>query len=34
MFIAVDDPVLPAVLEKIRGADGIVDVRVVQLPGL
>ena len=34
MFIAVDDPVLPAVLEKIRGADGIVDVRVVELPGL
>jgi D-3-phosphoglycerate dehydrogenase len=33
MFVAVDDPVDDAVLDRIRSADGIVDARVVVLPG-
>jgi D-3-phosphoglycerate dehydrogenase / 2-oxoglutarate reductase len=32
MFINVDDPVDAGLLERIRGADGIVDARVVELP--
>ena len=32
MFVSVDDSVDPSVLERIRSADGIVDVRVVELP--
>jgi D-3-phosphoglycerate dehydrogenase / 2-oxoglutarate reductase len=32
MFVAVDDGVEVAVVERIRGVDGIVDARVVELP--
>jgi predicted amino acid-binding ACT domain protein len=32
MFINVDDPVDSGLLERIRGADGIVEARVVELP--
>jgi D-3-phosphoglycerate dehydrogenase / 2-oxoglutarate reductase len=32
MFVAVDDPVEASVLERLRGVDGILDVRVVALP--
>ena len=32
MFVSVDDPLDPAVLEGIRGADGIIEARVVELP--
>ena len=32
MFVSVDDPVPPAVLERICAADGIVDARMVELP--
>ena len=32
MFVSVDDPIAASVLERIRSADGIVDVRVVELP--
>ena len=34
MFVAVDDPVDAALLERIRGADGIVEATVVELPSL
>ncbi len=33
MFVSVDDPVPPEVLERVGAADGIVDARVVLLPG-
>jgi len=32
MFIAVDDPLEPSVLDRIRAADGVVEARVVELP--
>jgi D-3-phosphoglycerate dehydrogenase len=32
MFVSVDDPVPDPVLERIRGSDGIVDARIVELP--
>jgi D-3-phosphoglycerate dehydrogenase len=32
MFVSVDDPVPTPVLERIRSADGIIDVRIVELP--
>ncbi|MGH2383069.1 MAG: phosphoglycerate dehydrogenase [Candidatus Limnocylindria bacterium] len=32
MFVSVDDSVAPAVLERIRAADGIGDARLVELP--
>ena len=32
MFVAVDDPLDGPVLERIRGADGIVEARLVELP--
>jgi D-3-phosphoglycerate dehydrogenase len=32
MFVSVDDPVPDSVLERIRGADGIIDARIVELP--
>ena len=32
MFVSVDEPVEVAVLDRIRAADGMVDVRLVQLP--
>ena len=34
MFVSVDDPLDEALLGRIRGADGIVDARVVELPAL
>jgi predicted amino acid-binding ACT domain protein len=34
MFVSVDDPLDEAVLGRIRGADGIIEARVVELPGL
>ena len=34
MFVAVDDPVDAALLERIRAADGIVEASVVELPSL
>ncbi len=34
MFVAVDDPVDAALLERIRAADGIVEASVVELPPL
>ena len=33
MFISVDDPVDEAVMARLRAADGIVEARVVELPG-
>jgi len=33
MFISVDDPVDEAVLSRLRAADGIVEARVIELPG-
>ena len=33
MFVSVDDPVPATVLEKVSRVDGVVDARVVQLPG-
>ncbi len=33
MFISVDDPVDEAVLNRLREADGIVEARVIELPG-
>ena len=33
MFISVDDPVDEAVLHRLRTADGIVEARVIELPG-
>jgi D-3-phosphoglycerate dehydrogenase len=32
MFVAVDDPVSDAVIERIRGADGIIEALLVELP--
>jgi D-3-phosphoglycerate dehydrogenase len=32
MFVSVDDRIEPAVLDRIRGVDGIVDARLVSLP--
>lgn len=32
MFVSVDEPLPAAVLERIRGADGIIDARIVELP--
>jgi D-3-phosphoglycerate dehydrogenase len=32
MFVAVDDPIPEATLERLRACDGIVDARVVELP--
>ncbi|HEX5041103.1 MAG TPA: phosphoglycerate dehydrogenase [Candidatus Limnocylindria bacterium] len=32
MFVSVDDPLEPAVLEGIRGVDGIIEARMVELP--
>jgi D-3-phosphoglycerate dehydrogenase / 2-oxoglutarate reductase len=32
MFVAVDDPISPSLLERIRAADGIVEAAVVELP--
>nr|MBA3587166.1 phosphoglycerate dehydrogenase [Chloroflexota bacterium] len=32
MFVSVDDPLGASVLAQLRGVDGIVDVRVVELP--
>jgi D-3-phosphoglycerate dehydrogenase len=32
MFVSVDEPIEDAVLDRIRAADGMVDVRLVQLP--
>jgi D-3-phosphoglycerate dehydrogenase len=34
MFVSVDDPLDEAVLGRIRGSDGIIDARVVELPAL
>ena len=34
MFVSVDDPVGPDVLERIRAADGMLDARTVELPPL
>jgi D-3-phosphoglycerate dehydrogenase len=33
MFISVDDPVDEAVLSRLRSADGIVEAKVIELPG-
>ena len=33
MFISVDDAVGDAVLSRLRSADGIVEARVIELPG-
>jgi len=33
MFVSVDDPLDEAILERIRASDGMVDARVVELPG-
>jgi D-3-phosphoglycerate dehydrogenase len=34
MFVSVDDPLDETVLGRIRGADGIIEARVVELPAL
>ena len=34
MFVAVDDPIPAAVLERLRAAGGIIEARVVELPPL
>jgi D-3-phosphoglycerate dehydrogenase / 2-oxoglutarate reductase len=34
MFVSVDDPVGPDVLERIRGADGMVEAGTVELPSV
>jgi len=32
MFVSVDDPLDPSVLERVRAFDGIIDARLVELP--
>ncbi len=32
MFVSVDEPVGPSVIERLRGVDGMVEARVVELP--
>jgi len=34
MFVSVDDPLDNGVLSRIRDVDGIIEARVVELPGL
>ena len=33
MFVSVDDAVEAGVRERVRGVDGVIEARVVELPG-